>query len=291
MRYKVIFLLTCSTSLNLFSQEIDLKKIVEDKKKEEKVFDKARTGFFLKFGGNTFLGSGTPNYLQDKSYKVPFPSTNQMNETVTVKPNSSQGVVSFDNHIGLTEISYGRCYGFNASFGYKAKLLNKLYFSLEGCYNYTRRNGIYSPNLGVYILQTAKNGMTSTTNSISLPVAILFQLNKRLNFEIGLNIRYNMYNLNPGASNEYGWIEKPNFLSKSSISAFVGVNYNITKNVFVNARYYIGDRVIFSDWYNSRNNDNYGSSANTLLYDKNVTFLPARSVYNQLQFSIGFNLN
>ena len=271
MRYIVIFLLTCLTSLNLFSQEIDLKKIVEDKKKEEKVFDKVRTGFVLKFGANTFLGSGTPNYLQDKSYA---------RGNKSVKPFSSQAINTYDDQIGLTEISSGRCFGFNASFGYKTKLLKKLYFSIEGCYNYTRRKTSWSNH---YV-------SARSTNSISMPIAFLFRLNKRLNFEIGVNVRYNFFKtrLMPdyypymlvGDDNfdVQSWIERPDFLSKSSLSPLIGLNYNITENVFVNARYYFGDEVLFSDY------DGKGSYGT-------YNFFPARSVLNQLQFSIGFNLN
>jgi hypothetical protein len=270
MKKLTLILLICSISLNLFSQEIDFGKVHEDTKSENVL-----TGVILKIGANTFLNSGTPNYLKDKAYDM-----YDYNYADPIKLNSNQGISTFDNNSELTEIEYSKCYGVNSSIGYKTKLLKKLYFSIEGCYNYTRRKTSWSNH---YV-------SARSTNSISMPIAILFRLNKRLNFEIGVNVRYNFYKtrLMPdyypymlvGDDNfdVQSWIERPDFLSKSSLSPLIGLNYNITENVFVNARYYFGDEVLFSDY------DGKGSYGT-------YNFFPARSVLNQLQFSIGFNLN
>jgi hypothetical protein len=290
MRNLAFTIFICSFSLNLLSQEIDWNK-VEDNEKQEKVFDKPSSGFILKFGANTFLGSGTPSYLVGESYTVP--SSTQANESVT--PNSSQGVIGFNDYIELTDIQHGRCYGFNASVGYKGKLYKKgelykkLYFSLEVCYNSTRRRSVssyWTNHLDLEDDQHQWNSRTLKTKSVSVPISILCQFNKRLNVEFGINGRYSFSktegdDLERISANEFKWIVKPSFTSKTSLSPFIGVNYNITKNIFVNTRCYIGDKVFLPNGYlriYGNLNDHY-------------ELLPARFVSSQLQFSIGFNLN
>jgi hypothetical protein len=269
MKKLTLILLICSISLNLFSQEIDFGKVHEDTKSENVL-----TGVILKIGANTFLNSGTPNYLKDKAYDM-----YDYNYADPIKLNSNQGISTFDNNSELTEIEYSKCYGVNSSIGYKTKLRNKLYFSIEGCYNFTRRTAKYH-----------RDGKTIQSvfsmNSISLPTSFSIQINKKLDFEIGVNIRYNFYKRQ--RIDNSNWVENPNLFSKSSVSPFVGINYNITRRLFIHARYLIGDKVIFTDRYREYLYHNGFSNIEQII-ERNV-YLPSRIVFNQLQFSIGFNI-
>ena len=274
MKKLTLILLICSISLNLFSQEIDFVKVREDSKKEK---GNMSTSVILKIGANTFLNSGTPNYIKNKTYDM-----YNYNYGDPIKLNSNQGIVTFDNYAELIEIEYSKCYGINSSIGYKTKISNKMYFSIEGCYNLTRRTATYHTNG-----KTIQN--VFSMNSISLPTSFLLQLNKKIDFEIGVNVRYNFYERK--LTDHNNWVRNPNLFSKSSISPFVGINYNITRRLFINARYLLGDKVIFSDRYRIIYSDvkynNYNSSEPPKY---NSRFLPSRIVFNQLQFSIGFNI-
>jgi hypothetical protein len=273
--------------LHANSQEID-PNFTTKKSKELKQFDKAVHGFNFKIGVNTFLTQSLPNEIENTKY--------DLNDQI-LDPSSNEAIVVFNDTMGLTGVSYDVPLGFNGSFGYKFKLNNRLFLSTDVYYNMTyinrdfdRNPYSYPINFSKYILRV---GSSTSSKSIAIPISAMYQINKKFNFELGLNARYNFSQRrkyyfildDPILEDWYFFTAKR--VKQFGLGLFIGTNFHFNRNLFINLRYYMFDKVIVKPF--SSGNWSYfnNTDSNSILWRQ---FIPYHVLKNQVQLNIGYIL-